>query len=83
MEIRAWWTIAAACSPVIVALVVVAALREPLMGALFGQYMGFAALVVPIALQGVFSAIGVPSAVMLRRCAAAARCSCCRRCGRC
>lgn len=63
---RAWRTIAVASSPVAVALLLVAVLREPLMSLLFAQYVGFAPLVVPLALQGMFSTVGVASLVMLR-----------------
>lgn len=63
---RAWRRITVACSPVAAVLLLVAVLREPLTGLLFPQYVGVAALVVPIALQGVCSTAGVASLVMLR-----------------
>lgn len=53
-------------SPVIVVLLAVALLREPLMRVLFPQYIALSALVVPVALQGVATALGVASLTLLR-----------------
>ncbi len=53
-------------SPVIAVLIAVAFLREPLMGVLFPQYVAVSALVVPVALQGVLTALAVASLVLLR-----------------
>ncbi|MEJ2887945.1 hypothetical protein [Actinomycetospora aeridis] len=59
-------TVAVTASPVALVLIAVALAREPLMALLFDQYVAFAALVVPIALQGVASTLALPCQVLLR-----------------
>ncbi|NMO92975.1 hypothetical protein [Actinomycetospora sp. TBRC 11914] len=55
-----------AVSPVVVGLVLVAALHGPLMAVFFGQFTAFAPLVVPVAVQGVLTALTVPAQALLR-----------------
>lgn len=52
-------------TPVICGLAALAVLREPLMAALFGQYVGYAPLVVPVAIQSAFVALMIAPLTVL------------------
>ena len=55
-----------AVGPVVVGLLLVALLRGPLMALFFARFTGFAPLVVPVAIQGVLTALSVPAQALLR-----------------